>query len=60
MSTIMTQSRLFQSAVQYIAEKRQEADKPLAILLDEAAMRFNLSPHESQCLEKVFTSKDDE
>lgn len=42
-------------AVAWIGEARQEMpDKPLAELLDDAAMRFNLGPRDWQFLRRLF------
>ena len=56
MSALTTQSDLLRRAVEYVAETRAESpDKALAVVLDEAAMRFNLSPLDAEALSRLFT-----
>ncbi len=55
MSTIVSPSALVRKAAEWIAEARAlHPEKPLASLLDEAGMRFNLTPLDSQSLERIF------
>lgn len=55
MATIIAQSELLRRAVAYVSDEQQcHPDKSLAALLDEAAMRFNLSPLDSECLCRLF------
>ncbi|MDR0816551.1 MAG: hypothetical protein LBN28_04070 [Desulfovibrio sp.] len=55
MSTVIPQSELVRKALAYIAEQRANADgKSLAALLDEAGMRFNLTPLDTDALERLF------
>ena len=55
MSTIIPQSELVRKALAYIAEQRANATgKNLAALLDEAGMRFNLTPLDTAVLERLF------
>ena len=56
MSTIMPQSELLRKAVTFISEEK-EYGKPLQKLLDEAAMRFNLSPKDTRYLTDFFSKK---
>lgn len=60
MATIMPQSRLFKNAVQYVVEMKKESDKSLAELIDEASMRFNLSPNDAKCLEQTMAANEKE
>lgn len=53
MTTVMPQSELVRKAAQYIDELLKEG-KPLTMLLDEAGMRFNLSPKDSEMLRDLF------
>lgn len=60
MATIMPQSELTRKAVAWICEKREECDtRPLAALLEEAAMRFNLGPKDVEFLDRFFKEKRD-
>lgn len=61
MSTIMPQSALFKQAVAHVSDSRAEnPSKPLAAVVDEAAMRFNLSPLDSAALMRLFSEKEPE
>lgn len=56
MTAILPESELLRRAAVWICEKREERpDTNLYILLDEAGMRFNLSPKEQQMLADVFS-----
>lgn len=56
MSQILPQGELVRRAAAYIAEKHRENPHiPLSAILDEAGMRFNLSPLESEALLALFT-----
>lgn len=55
MSTIMPHSELLKRAVAYVNDARQDSpDKHIAVILDEAAMRFNLSPADGEALQRLF------
>ena len=55
MPTIIPQSDLVRKAAEYIAEERaRNPQKSLSTLLDEAGMRFNLTPLDSAALERIF------
>ncbi|MDR2743735.1 MAG: hypothetical protein LBB66_00825 [Desulfovibrio sp.] len=55
MSPIMPRSELVRRALTYITEQRVlNPDKPVAHLLDEAGMRFNLTPLDTAALERLF------
>lgn len=55
MTTIMPQSELVRKAAAYLAEQRsQHSGKSLSALLDEAGMRFNLTPLDAAALERLF------
>ncbi|MEG6501833.1 MULTISPECIES: hypothetical protein [unclassified Desulfovibrio] len=59
MSTIMPQSELVRKAAAYLAEERaRDPRKSLALLLDEAGMRFNLTPLDAMSLERLFRKSD--
>ncbi|MDR1660331.1 MAG: hypothetical protein LBR94_08375 [Desulfovibrio sp.] len=60
MSTIMPQGELVRKALAYITEQRAfNPDKPVAYLLDEAGMRFNLTPLDTAALERLFQNPRD-
>lgn len=55
MSAIMPQSELLRKALAYITEQRAlNPGKSLACLLDQAGMRFNLTPLDAATLERLF------
>ena len=55
MTTIMPQGELVRKAAAYMAEQRaQHPGKSLSTLLDEAGMRFNLTPLDAAALERLF------
>lgn len=55
MTTIMPQSELTRKAVAWICEARAEkAATSLTDLIDEAAMRFNLSPKDVDLVTRFF------
>ncbi len=58
MTTIMPKSELVRRAFAYLQEERkQQPGKSLASLLDEAGMRFNLTPVDAAALERFFRSE---
>ncbi len=57
MATIIPKSELVRLALVYIEEKRIDSpDCSLTMLLDEAGMRFNLTPLDAECLERMLRS----
>ncbi|MBQ9452232.1 MAG: hypothetical protein IJU65_02925 [Desulfovibrio sp.] len=55
MPTIIAQSELVRKAAAYLTEQRTlRPDASLATLLDEAGMRFNLTPLDAAALERLF------
>lgn len=55
MPTIIHHSELVRRALIYLDGERSRCpQKQVAVLLDEAGMRFNLSPAEAMELERVF------
>ena len=55
MTTIMPQGELVRKAAAYLAEHRAlHPSKSLSTLLDEAGMRFNLTPLDAAALERLF------
>lgn len=60
MPTIIQQSELVRRAIIYIDERIKEApEKSITILVEEAGMRFNLSPLDAAQLENFFRSDPD-
>lgn len=58
MNTIMPQSALLKQAAAYVAEgKNEQPHKKLSEIIDEAAMRFNLSPLDSEALTRLFSDQ---
>lgn len=57
MTTIMPQSELVRRAAAYVAAGLAEKGwAGLYALLDDAAMRFNLTPLDQQALERLFAT----
>lgn len=55
MATIMPASELVRRAAAWLAEQRAlYPEKSLAVLLDEAGMRFNLNPLDAAALGRLF------
>lgn len=55
MPTIIHHSELVRRALIYLDEARgRSPEKQVTVLLDEAGMRFNLSPAEAADLERLF------
>lgn len=55
MPTIMPQSELLRRALRYVNDTKQDyPNKTLPQILDEAAMRFNLSPVDAEALHRLF------
>ena len=59
MSTVMPQSELVRKAIAFVDECLREGTKPLRALLEEAGVRFNLSPKEAEFLKDFFTKRQD-
>lgn len=59
MSTIMPQSEMCKKAVAWISDQLRETGKPLAGLVEEAAMRFNLGPKDCEFLQRFFAEQRD-
>lgn len=58
MATIMPQGELMRRAVTWIDAQRSETGKPFAALIDQAAMRFNLSPKDADFLTSFFKERE--
>jgi len=60
MTTIMPQSELTRKAVAWISDMREASPgKSLLLLIEEAAMRFNLGPKDVEWLQRFFKDKQD-
>ncbi|MBQ9406971.1 MAG: hypothetical protein IJU37_09605 [Desulfovibrio sp.] len=60
MATIVSQSELVRKAAAYLAEQRTlRPEVSLSTLLDEAGMRFNLTPLDAAALERLFQNQQD-
>lgn len=54
MSTIVPQCELTRKAIKWISDQHEDTGKPVATLLEEAAMRFNLSPKDMEFMERFY------
>lgn len=60
MTTIMPHGELLRRALVYVNDTRRDyPGKPVSEILDEAAMRFNLSPLDGETLQRLFNSNGD-
>ncbi len=59
MTTIISGEELLRRAVKWIGEQRAETGKPLHKLIDEAAMKFNLGPKDTEFLVRFFKDNPD-
>ena len=58
MPTIIPHSELLRRAVAHVSDARAEnPKKKLSEILDEACMRFNLSPVDGEALQRLFSSE---
>lgn len=57
MPTIIQHSELVRRALIYLGEEQDRCpEKQMQTLLDEAGMRFNLSPSETVALERILSN----
>jgi hypothetical protein len=55
MTTVMPEGAAVRKAVQWVSKMREERAKdPLAILVEQACVRFNLSPKDCDFLNRFF------
>jgi len=54
MSSILPEGTSLRKAVQWISKMREEGKTPLPTLVDQACMRFNLSPKDAEFLSRFF------
>jgi hypothetical protein len=57
MSSILPEGTSLRKAVQWISKMREEGKTPLPTLVDQACMRFNLSPKDAEFLSRFFTEE---
>jgi len=55
MSPILPEGANLRKAVQWISKMREEGNAPLPNLIDQACLRFNLSPKDADFLHRFFT-----
>jgi len=56
MTTIMPEGAAVRKAVQWVSKMREQGAKdPLDALVEQASARFNLSPKDSEFLNRFFT-----
>ena len=55
MSSIMPEGTAIRKAVQWISKTREEGNTPITSLIDQACVRFNLSPKDAEFLNRFFT-----
>ena len=59
--TLIEHGELVRRALEYVQEERcRRPDTPLSSLLDEAGMRFNLTPLDAAQLARLFSEKGQE
>ena len=59
MATIMPQSELARKALAWISAERADTGKPVAKLIEEACVRFNLGPKDAEYLARQLTDSTD-
>jgi len=58
MPTVMPEGAALRKAVQWISKTREEGSRAaLLILIEQACMRFNLSPKDGEFLNRFFTEQ---
>ena len=57
MSSIMPEGTAVRKAVQWISKMREEGNAVLATLIDQASVRFNLSPKDGDFLNRFFSEQ---
>lgn len=55
MSSIMPEGAAIRKAVQWVSKLREEGNTPLPNLIEQACVRFNLSPKDCEFLNRFFT-----
>jgi len=60
MPTVMPEGAAVRKAVQWISKMREEnASQVLPLLIEQACMRYNLSPKDGEFLHRFFTEQSD-
>jgi len=59
MTTIMLKGEKLRKAVKWISAERQSSNESLEILIEKAALLFNLSPKEEEYLRVFYEQKGD-
>ncbi|WP_031484012.1 hypothetical protein [Maridesulfovibrio frigidus] len=59
MSTIIPQCELTRKAIKWISDQQDETGKSHLALLEDAAMRFNLSPKDMEFLNRFYKENSD-
>jgi len=54
MSSILPEGTNVRKAVQWISKEREEGKTPLPTLVEQACVRFNLSPKDAEFLSRFF------
>ncbi len=58
MTTVMPEGGAVRKAVQWVSKMREEgAKEPVATLIEQAQIRFNLSPKDCDFLHRFFTEQ---
>ena len=57
MPSVMPEGATLRKAVQWISKLREEGNTPLPNLIEQACVRFNLSPKDSDFLTRFFTEE---
>jgi len=58
MTTVMPEGGNLRKALQWVSKMREEgAKESLAVLVDQASVRFNLSPKDSEFLTRFFNEQ---
>jgi hypothetical protein len=55
MSSILPEGTTIRKAVQWVSKLREEGNATLSTLIEEACVRFNLSPKDSDFLHRFFS-----
>ena len=55
MSSILPEGTAIRKAVQWVSKLREEGNTKLFTLIEEACVRFNLSPKDSDFLHRFFS-----
>jgi len=54
MSPILPEGAAVRKAVQWVSKMREEGNTPLAKLIEQACVRFNLSPKDCEFMHRFF------